>query len=269
MRDRRLDVLAHQVDAVGEQLERIDGTASVPGIERGMRGLAVELHAHVDDRLARNHVRERLVAGVPGEHHVEIIEDPVTCHVGFAADVFLRGRAVESYGAFELAGLDQLLDGERGAEASRAEKIVSAGMTRGARDQRALLRLRFLRQARKGVVFAHDADDRAAAAVAGDERRRHAGHAALDAETVALSVVRKQFRRAMLAQRDFRERPDLIGERDQLLRVAIHGLHDGLLGGAHRLRFCPHANAEVNPKQTSAVVRFMGCRPGRTCRCAR
>ncbi len=154
---------------------------------------------------------------MPGEGDVDIVEQALADHVELAAHRLLGRGAVEADRAGELARLDQLLDRDGGAEAGGPEEIVTATVTRGAFLVRLLGRLGLLRDARQRVVLAHDADDRAAAAVAGDEGRRHARHVALDGETLILRVVGQERRRTGLAQSGLGETPDLVAQIDQVV----------------------------------------------------
>ncbi len=95
----------------------------------------------------------------------------------------------------------------------------------------------FLRQARQGVVFAEDADDRPALAVARHESGRHSRDPALDRETLRLGVVGERLRRTVFDQGRFGEAPDPIAELDELGFVLLDGGHGFLLflhGGAGR-----------------------------------
>src|SRR5439155_5780720 len=85
----RVDVLAHHVHGVREELQAVDGAAAVPRIERGVRGAAVELDGDVDDGLRALRVGARLVVGVPGEHDVDAVHHALAQHVELPADGLL------------------------------------------------------------------------------------------------------------------------------------------------------------------------------------
>ena len=212
----RLHVLAHHVDAVREELERVHRAAAVPGVEGGVGGAALELHDHVRERLPAPHVGARAVGRVPREGHVHVPEEPLPGHVDLAADRLLGRGAVVAHGARELPRRDQLLDGDRRAEAGGAEQVVAAAVAGRARLQHGPLGHGLLREARQRVVLAEDGDHRPALAVARDEGGRHAGDAALDAEALLLRVVGEERGRARLAQRRLGEGPHLVGERDEI-----------------------------------------------------
>ena len=137
-------MLAHEVDAVGEQLERIHRAPAVPRIVGRMSGAAVKLDGEIDHGLAAVGVRLGLIPRVPCQHHVDVVEHAVARHVGLAADVLLGRRAVETNRALERSRLDLLLDRQRGAETRGAKHVVPAAMTTGARDQGLLAGLRLL-----------------------------------------------------------------------------------------------------------------------------
>ena len=146
--DRRLDVLAQEVDRMGEDLQSVHRAPAVPRVDRGVRRLAVELHDEVDDRLAALGVGVRLVARVPREHDVHVLEEAGAHHVDLAAHVFLGRRAVVADGAGDLPRGHLLLDRQRGTERGDAQQVVPAPVSRGAGLERRLRRFGLLRDAR-------------------------------------------------------------------------------------------------------------------------
>jgi hypothetical protein len=226
-------VLAHQVEAMGEELDRVESAAAVPGVERGVRRLAAEGHPEVDHRLAAPGVGADRAVRMPGEDDVHVLKQPLADQVELAADRLLGRRAVEADGALELAGLDQLLDRGRGAEARDPEEVVAAAVASRARHQRLLAGLGLLGDPRQGVVLAEDADHRPSLAVSREERRGHSGHAALDAEALGFREVGERLGRPRLAQSRLGIAPDLVGEPRHLGAVPVDGRHGGLLVGAH------------------------------------
>jgi len=73
---------------------------------------------------------------VPVHHDVDAVECAGADHPQLAEELFLRRRAVKTDGTVDVAGLDQLLDRDRGTERGRAEDIVTATVTGCARFDR-------------------------------------------------------------------------------------------------------------------------------------
>ena len=163
----------------------------------------------------------RLVAGMPGEHDVGVAEEPFADHVDLAADLLFRRCAVETHGAFQLAARDELLHGDGGGEARRAEEIVTAALSCRAVLEGLLGGRHLLRDAGQGVVFAHDADDGAPRAVGGHERGRHAGDATLDREARAARRSRRAGRPTASRAGRSRQRPDLVAHADHLRALLL------------------------------------------------
>ena len=92
-----------------------------------------------------------------------------------------------------------------------------------------------LRQAGQGVVLGQDADHRLARAVAGDERRRHAGDARLHVEAGRLELLDQQGAGTPLLQAHLGELPDGLVHRSQLVAAGLDVGDGRLLRRAKRL----------------------------------
>ncbi len=226
-------VLAHQIEREGKDLHPIGSAAPVPGIEGGVRGAAFEVNHKVHHRLVALRIGDDLVARMPRERNVEVVEETGAHHVHLAAHRLLGRRAIETHRAAELAGGDQLLDGKSGAEARGPEQIVPATVARRSLHQRLGGRLGALRDAGQCVVLAQDADDRAAFPETGDEGGRHFSDAPFDLEALRFRVVREERGRTGFAERRFGKGPDLVGKFNELRPVGVDGCHGRLLGGLH------------------------------------
>ena len=202
------DEFAHAVQARGKEFQSGHRAAPVPGVGRGVRGFAAEFDDELDESLRAVDRDLGLIAGMPGQTDVEVFEQPLADHVYLAAHRFLGGRTVEADRALELSRAHQLLDGQGRSEGRRAQQVVPAALARRAGLQGFLHGLGFLRQARQGVVFAEDADDRPALAVARHERGRHSRDSAFDREALLFGIVRERLRRSGLEQGGFGEAPD-------------------------------------------------------------
>ena len=127
-------VLAQEVDARREGLDRVQGRDPLPRRPRGVGRAAVERDLEGAQGLARLDGDLVLVARVPGEARVDVVEEPVTHHEHLADALLLGRRAVHADRARETVGLHRRLEGEARADASGAEEVVSAAVTAGARD---------------------------------------------------------------------------------------------------------------------------------------
>src|SRR2546421_693838 len=126
---------------------------------------------------------------MPRETNIQVVEEPFTRHINFAADGFFCRSAVEANRSLELACREQFFNGDCGPEACRAEQVMAAAVTRSARFQRLLNG--------RGLL-------------------RHARYSALHLESLPFGVICKRLRRARLAQSRLGKSPNLIAQSSQL-----------------------------------------------------
>ena len=145
---------------------------------------------------------------MPGQTHIQIVEQTLPRHINFAANRFFGRCAVKTNRAPQLACSDQFFKSHRRPEACRAEQIVPAPVTRRAGFQRLFHRLRFLRDARQRVKLAEHPNDRPALSEARHKSRRHTGDATLHFKPLPLGIIGQQLRGTRLANPRRRLSPD-------------------------------------------------------------
>jgi hypothetical protein len=179
---------------------------------------------------------------VPGDRGIDIGEGARAHHEGLGRAAFL-GRATVIADPSRRSRLGQpVLERRRRKQRRRTEKIVAAAMTVAARLQlRRVVDAGHLAQPRKRVVFAEDGDDRAAFA----RLSHHGGGNARDAFGHAEPLV-AQHRRVFGAGPVFvvkrlGDRPDAVGQADQVGCVRVDDIPDRLFVAHLDLR-CPRAH---------------------------
>ena len=73
---------------------------------------------------------------MPGDGSVQILENAVTGHEGFACAAFFAGATVEDDSAGQFTGCDGFLDGDGSAQRTGAQQVVAAALTVAASLQR-------------------------------------------------------------------------------------------------------------------------------------
>ena len=169
-------MLSHVIDTHIHQLAGVQGA---PAFFRGcarMGGNAGEVKA---DLIVGYHAGPHgnvLVCRMPGEHHVHSVEAAGLGHKALSEALLLCGTA-EKYQSAGFSALLQIrLCGHGGSHGSGSQGAVAAAVSGGM----PLVRLRrgnagLLAQARKGIVFAQDADHGRTASPDGFKRRRDPG----------------------------------------------------------------------------------------------
>ncbi len=119
----------------------------------------LEIHARIGERLRVIYLGER--SRMPADGNVDIIESASTRHERLRRPTFFRRATVIAYTSL-LAGLFQpVLNRRRSQNGGGTQKIVAATMAMSrARDRTGFRNTRFLAEARKGIVFTQDCDDR-------------------------------------------------------------------------------------------------------------
>ena len=91
-------MLPEELNADVHQLRSIQGGAAGPGVPGGVGGTALELVGYLNAGGVGAYGDLVGVPGVPGQGRVQIPEQPVPGHEGFARAAFLAGAAIEDHG---------------------------------------------------------------------------------------------------------------------------------------------------------------------------
>jgi hypothetical protein len=202
------NVLAHEIDHVIEGLDTVQRrTCSIGCTCRvGRDAVEAEFGGAIGQR--RLCGRGILVAGVPVQDDIDIVEYAIAHHVHLAAAALLRGCADEPHRA-RCAGLFQpVFHRDCGACRAGAEQVVSTGMARMLVVDRQPRRYGILVDTGQCIELRQDGNHRAAIAVPGDKCRRHSGHAGLDRKTLGIQFLLEQCRAPCLLVADFGVFPD-------------------------------------------------------------
>lgn len=220
--NRGFNVLAHQVDAMREKFEAVQGAAAIPRIDSSVGRTALEIDPDIHQRRARDGGGARAIGGVPGQTHVQIVEQSSTCHIRFPAKPLLGRGAIIADCAGEFLRRDQLFDGGRRGQTPDAKEVMATSVSGGAGFARFLDCGGILREARQSIVLADNSDQRPTAAIARYEGSRHISHTALHRKSEAFGTIRKGLGRVCLKQRRFRPAPDLVAEINKFRPVAFN-----------------------------------------------
>ena len=230
-------VLAHHVHHVVHGLDRVERRPPALRRRRRVRRDAVEAELGVDDGEVRRRARVVAIAGMPRDHRVDVLEQPVANHVDLAGAALLRRRA-EIAQRPRMSGREPFLDGDRRRQRSGAEQVVPAPVAwRVVLDRVTVRGLRFLRQAGQRVELADDADHRLAGTERRDERGGHAGDAGGHLEAGGLQLLLQQRAALRLLKADFGEAPDLLRDAGVFVAPRVDGAqHRRAIVGGRRLR---------------------------------
>ena len=223
-------VLAHQIGHVVHRFGAVERRTPAFRGRGGVGGCAVE--AKAPGLVAGAALRHRgvVVAGVPVQHHVHVVEQAGAGHVHLAGTALFRRCSVDAHRARRIAGLQPVRNRDSRDRRCAAEQVVAAGMAGSALDQRLSIRQRRLRQAGQRVELGEDADDRRASAAAGHEGRGQVGDASFHCEAVVLQVAAQERRAAGLQVAELRMLEQLGSQCDGVGTARLH-LLDGILRG--------------------------------------
>jgi len=215
-------MFAQVVDAHRHQLHRIQRRpAQMRG--RGSMGRPAskgEIHPRVGQRQRIIHPRH--AAGVPCHRRIHIIERPVAHHEGLGRPTLFCRAAIIAHAARRAGFLQPVLDGTSRQQRGRAQQVVPAAMPVAARlDLLAIVDPCLLAQARQGIVFAQNRDDRPACPRLAHHGRRNAhdilGHPkALGLQHRGMFGAGLEF-----AIQQLGHTPDPVGQPDQIFLVGL------------------------------------------------
>jgi len=182
------NVLAKEFDRVKHDHQAVESGASTFGRGGGVRGDAVKTETAPIVGEQRAHVHTVGIAGMPGEHGVDIGEQAGVKQVDFPAAALFGGRAVIADGAFEAARLHLLFNSDGGERGRGAQQVVAAAMSRSSRVDRREHGGILLRKAGQRVELAHQTDDGLAAAEGRGEGGGHAGEIGAHIEAIGAQL---------------------------------------------------------------------------------
>ena len=186
-----MQLLAQIGDADVHQLVGVERVLGVPGIDRGMGGLAVEGEVGADRGIVGEAVAGRhLIADVQVDDGVDILEVAGAHDIGPADQLLLGGPERDDDAARDAVAHHRLLHREGGGGHQPAMGVVPLHVTGRARHQRLAGELHGgLRAFRQRIDLADDGDRRMAAAEARPQIGRHPGGAELDGEAAGFEHV--------------------------------------------------------------------------------
>ena len=112
---------------------------------------------------------------MPVKNDVHIVESPVSDQVDFAAAAFLSRRSIQANDARRAGLFEPVPDGNRCANGTGAEQVMSAGLASGLALDRVANRHGILVDSGQGVVFRENTDDRPLGAKSRYERGGNSG----------------------------------------------------------------------------------------------
>ena len=225
------------------RLDAVERTPSPLRRARRVRGIAPE--AELGGLVRQRAPHSCAVPGpwMPVQRHGHVVEQARAHHVDLPRAPFLRRRAVEPDRPL-VAGLFQpLLHRDGRCHRARTEQVVSARVTGASDDDGRTLGHRVLRDARQGVVFGQDPDDRASGAVARHERRRHVGDPRFDREPRRLEFTLQQLGTLLLLVADLGPLPDLTRDAPVVVAARLDRRDLRLLGRHEGQREYGHEGA--------------------------
>ena len=208
-----LHVLPQELDTHVHHLRAVQSGTAVPRVACRVGSGARELVNHL--QTGRIGAGRHLVgvAGMPGDGSVQVLEQSVSCHKGFAGAALLTGAAVENDRTLEGSFRNRFLDGDGGAQAGGTQQVMSAALAAAVGYQRLFLRdTSLLRKPGQCIKLAQDADAGSSGAEAAGKRGGNAAQLCFHQEAFRLQNLRIGFRGLVFQHRKLRIVPNLITE---------------------------------------------------------
>ena len=206
-------MLPQIVDADIHQLTGVQCTAAEMGRRRSVGGTAAEGEegTHIGQTAGGlDHIADARVPGVAG---IQIIEVAVTGEEHLAPASLLCRTAIVADCTGKAGAFHVILGGYGGGHRTGAEGIVPAAMARAAGNQLPVFRTgSLLAEARQGVKFTEDTDDRLAGAPGADEGGGNAVHALLHRKALLLQSLDEDCSGLGLLEVELRYRPDGVAD---------------------------------------------------------
>ncbi len=219
-------MLAQKVGAGVHQRHRIERAAPEMGRGRSVRRhpFKVECRLDIGERAEVEQAAETF--GMPGDGGVDIVEQPLAHHKGFAGSALFAGTAVETHRAAPAVLRHPRFQRERRRQSGGAEQVMAAAVAVAVLFQRLRPRAaRPLAEPGQRVELAENGDHRPAFARAGDKGGLNIADAARHGETFLLQRVGQQRAGARFGEAGFRRVPDSVakGGKARLMGVDIVG----------------------------------------------
>ena len=190
---------------------------------------------------------------MPGQRRIDIIKQPFAHHKGFSRSAFLAGTTIEAQRARAAMLLQPGFGGDRRGECRRTEQIVPAAVAVGSRCRGCRFRaVGLLAEARQGVKFAEQGNDRLAFADAGDKGIRDPTRIASELETFCLQGVRQALGGPVLLKAGLRVIPDVIGDGAVRLASRLNHLVHKLKNGFHYTPRCQGKLSAIRARVSTA-----------------